>query len=211
MSNSLTLYTDANFISPYAMSAFVALEEKGVSFELSPVDLDKGAQRQAGYLALSLTGKVPSLTHGAFSLAESSAITEYVDEVFPGTALYPANAPQRARARQIQSWLRSDLMPIREERSAENLFRRPRPLAPLSAAARQAADRLFAVADCLLPEGAGELFDAWSIADMDLAFMLNRLVLCGDAVPRRLADYADRQWHRPSAQRWVALPRPGIA
>src|SRR5690606_42033176 len=106
MSNPLTLYTDANFISPYAMTAFVALEDKGVSFELSPADLDKGAQRQAGYLALSLTGKVPSLTHGAFSLAESSAITEYVDDVSPGTALSPANARQRARAPPMPCWRR---------------------------------------------------------------------------------------------------------
>ncbi len=210
MSNSLTLYTDAHFISPYAMSVFVALEEKGVSFELSTVDLDRGAQREAGYVALSLTGKVPALVHEGFALAESSAIGEYVDEVFPGPALYPAAPRQRARARQMQAWLRTDLMPIREERSAENLFRRPPPLAPLSDAARQAAARLFAVADHLLPEDTGNLFGAWSIADLDLAFMLNRLALCGDVVPRRLVDYAARQWHRPSVQRWVALPRPGF-
>lgn len=210
MSNPLTLYTDANFISPYAMSVFVSLQEKGVPFELSPVDLGRGAQREAGYVSLSLTGKVPALTHGSFALAESSAITEYVDEVFPGTALYPSDAPQRARARQIQAWLRTDLMPIRRERSSENLFRRPPPPAPLSEAAQQAAGKLFAAADRLLPQGADTLFGAWSIADFELAFMLNRLVLCGDAVPRRLADYADRQWHRPSVQRWVVLPRPGL-
>ncbi|CDM23346.1 glutathione transferase [Castellaniella defragrans] len=210
MSQPVTLYTDANFISPYAMSAFVALEEKGVSFELSPVDLDAGAQRESGYVSLSVTGKVPALAHGSFALAESSAIAEYLDEVFPGPALYPSDAQGRARARQIQAWLRSDLMPIREERSAENLFRRPPPPAPLSDAARQAADRLFAVADRLLPQGASDLFGAWSIADFDLALMISRLTLCGDAVPQRLADYADRQWHRPSAQRWVVLPRPGL-
>ncbi|MGB3705717.1 MAG: glutathione transferase [Castellaniella sp.] len=207
MSNPLTLYTDAHFISPYAMSAFVALEEKGVSFELSPVDLDRGAQREAGYVSLSLTGKVPMLVHGSFALTESSAITEYVDETFPGSALYPSTALQRARARQIQAWLRSDLMPIRQERSSENLFRRPPPLAPLSEAAQQATGKLLAAADRLLPEGADALFGAWSIADFELAFMLNRLVLCGDPVPRRLAEYADRQWHRPSVQRWVMLPR----
>lgn len=210
MSNALTLYTDANFISPYAMSVFIALEEKGVSFELSPVDLDRGAQRVAGYLAQSLTGKVPMLVHGTFALTESSAITEYVEETFPGTALYPSAAPQRARARQIQAWLRSDLMPIREERSSENLFRKPSSLAPLSEAAQQASAKLLAAAGHLLPEGAGNLFGTWSIADFELAFMLSRLVRSGDAVPRQLADYADRQWHRPSVQRWVALPRPGL-
>jgi len=54
------------------------------------------------------------------------------------------------------------------------------------------------------------LFDAWCIADVDLALMLNRLVLNGDAVPARLADYAKRQWERPSVRAWVTLPRPPL-
>jgi glutathione S-transferase len=40
----------------------------------------------------------------------------FVDEIFPGTRLYPTDPRDRARARQIQAWVRSDLMPIREER-----------------------------------------------------------------------------------------------
>ncbi len=36
----LRLYVDAQFTSPYAMSVFVALREKGIEFELSPLDLD---------------------------------------------------------------------------------------------------------------------------------------------------------------------------
>ena len=35
--------------------------------------------------------------------------------------------------------------------------------------------------------------------------MLNRLVLNGDEVPERLADYAAFQWQRASVQRFVAL------
>lgn len=31
------LYTDANFFSPYAMSAFITLTEKGIPFTLKPV------------------------------------------------------------------------------------------------------------------------------------------------------------------------------
>ncbi|WP_407668239.1 hypothetical protein [Paraburkholderia ferrariae] len=65
-------------------------------------------------------------------------------------------------------------------------------------------------ADALLPAAGGNLFGAWSIADADLALMLNRLVLNRDPVPQRLADYARRQWQRPSVQRWVALERPTL-
>ncbi|CAM5218944.1 Glutathione S-transferase OS=Castellaniella defragrans OX=75697 GN=HNR28_002973 PE=4 SV=1 [Castellaniella defragrans] len=206
MASQLVLYTDANFISPYAMAAYVALAEKGVSFEVSPVDLDKGEQRSPAYRALSATGKVPLLVQGDFTLAESSAIIEYVNEAFSGHALYPSDVRQRAQARQVQAWLRTDLAVVRQERSSENLFQKPaRPLPPLSEAAQQAAEKLFAVAGRLLPQGALQLFSNWSIADFELAFMLNRLVAVGDAVPAPLADYVHRQWDRPSVRRWVAL------
>ncbi|MCA3783732.1 MAG: glutathione S-transferase, partial [Burkholderia sp.] len=54
------------------------------------------------------------------------------------------------------------------------------------------------------------LFGEWSIADVDLAVMLNRLVLNDDPVPQRLADYARGQWERASVQRWVKLKRPPL-
>ncbi|BEP40066.1 glutathione transferase [Variovorax sp. V15] len=207
MPDPLRLHVDAQFASPYAMSVYVALNEKQLDFRISPVDLGALEHRAAGFSRLSLTQRVPTLVHGDFALSESSAITEYIDETFAGTALYPSEPRARARARQLQAWLRSDLMPVRQERSTEVIFYAPAG-APLSAAAHRAAQTLFQVAQALLPEGAENLFGEWSIADVDLALMLNRLVMNGDAVPQRLASYADRQWQRPSVQRWVALERP---
>jgi len=207
MPDPLRLHVDAQFASPYAMSVYVALNEKQLDFHISPVDLGALEHRAAGFSRLSLTQRVPTLVHGDFALSESSAITEYIDETFAGTALYPSEPRARARARQLQAWLRSDLMPVRQERSTEVIFYAPAG-APLSAAAHRAAQTLFQAAQALLPEGAENLFGDWSIADVDLALMLNRLVMNGDAVPQRLASYADRQWQRPSVQRWVALERP---
>ena len=208
-SASLRLYADAQFTSPYAMSAFVALHEKGLSFELVTVDLVNNANLEPGYAASSLTQRVPTLLHDSFALSESSAITEYLDEVFPGASLYPKDALSRARARQVQAWLRSDLMPIRQERSTEVVFYGAS-AQPLSAMARTAARKLFSVCEALLSEHSPNLFEEWCIADVDLALMLNRLVLNGDTVPGRLAKYAAHQWQRPSVQRWVALNRPPL-
>lgn len=208
-STNLRLYVDAQFASPYAMSVFVALHEKGLSFELVTVDLASNANLEPGYVASSLTQRVPTLVHDGFALSESSAITEYLDELFPGTLLYPKDAIWRARARQVQAWLRSDLMPIRQERSTEVVFYGA-PALPLSAAAQTAAQKLFSACEALLTEQSPNLFGDWCIADADLALMLNRLVLNGDAVPEKLADYAARQWQRPSIQRWLALNRPPL-
>lgn len=205
----LLLYVDSQFASPYAMSAFVSLLEKGLTFETATVDLAAKANQEAGYAATSLTRRVPTLVHNGFALSESSAISEYLDEVFPGTPLYPAEPHSRARARQVQAWLRSDLMPIRQERPTEVVFYgaiQP----PLSSGARASAEKLFSAAQSLLSAGAENLFGPWCIADVDLALMLNRLVLNGDPVPENMAAYARRQWLRPSVQAWVNQSRPAL-
>ncbi|MBB1201700.1 glutathione transferase [Enterobacteriaceae bacterium 89] len=203
----ITLWSDTNFFSPYVMSVYVALQEKGLSFSLKTVDLNKGEHLQSGWKGYGLTRRVPLLEIDNFELTESSAITEYLDERFAPPEwerLYPHDIEKRARARQIQAWIRSDLMPIREERSTDVIFggvKKP----PLSVVGLQAAQKLFDTAEALLAQGKPNLFGEWCIADTDLALMINRLVLNGDSVPERLADYASFQWQRASVQRYVAL------
>jgi glutathione S-transferase len=205
----MRLYVDANYASPYGLAAFVSLIEKGLEFEIEPLDLAVRANHDPKFAATSITRRIPTLIHGSFALSESSAICEYVDETFPGTPLYPRDSRDRARARQVQAWVRSDLMPIRDERPTFVVFsgaRRP----ALSAQANEAASKLFAAALTLL-DGRGEnLFGDWSIADVDLAMMLQRLVAHGDPVPQRLIDYAAHQWRRPSVQQWIHKKRPPL-
>lgn len=101
------------------------------------------ANHGADFSKTSITRRVPTLVHDGFALAESSAICEYLDETFPGTRLYPKDPRDRALARQVQAWMRSDFMPIREERPTFVVFcgaQRP----ALSAAARASVDKLFA-------------------------------------------------------------------
>lgn len=206
----MQLYVDSKYVSPYAMSVFVALHEKKLPFEITTIDLSSGAASAPAYAKISLTHRVPTLVDGDFSLSESSAITEYLDEAYPGRALYPAEVKDRARARQVQAWLRSDFMPIRSERATVVLFYAPS-ATPLSAEAHSAAQKLFAGATELLSHGGPHLCGKqWCIADADLAVMLNRLALNGDSVPENLTVYASRQWQRPSVQLWVNQERPPL-
>lgn len=136
---SLKLYVDSQFTSPYAISAFVALREKGLDFELETVDMEAGKNKELSYTGKALTGRVPCLVHNDFMLTESSAITEYLDEMFPAPehrALYPVLPQKRAVARQIQAWVRSDLGALREERSTYTVFYR-RAEQPLSSPPRR--------------------------------------------------------------------------
>ena len=206
----MQLYIDSKYVSPYAMSVFVALHEKQLPFEITTIDLASEAASSPAYAKISLSHRVPTLVDGNFSLSESSAITEYLHEAYPGQALYPAEVKDRARARQVQAWLRSDFMPIRSERTTVVLFYAPTDV-PLSAEAQSAAQILFAGATELLAHGGPYLCGKeWCIADVDLAVMLNRLVLNGDSVPENLAAYASRQWQRPSVQLWVNQERPPL-
>ena len=209
MTGSLTLYVDAQYASPYAMSAFVALTVKQVPFELRTVDLAAEAHLAPAFADLSRTRRVPTLVHGDFVLSESSAIAEYIEDAFPGAPLYPADPRLKARARQVQAWLRSDLVPIRVERDTEVVFLR-KSVGALSPAGEAAAAKLFAAAEAWLPVGAEHLCGQWCIADADLALMLNRLVLAGDAMPACLAAYATRQWQHPAIQQWVTFERPRL-
>ncbi|WP_025131379.1 glutathione transferase [Pseudomonas sp. PH1b] len=203
------LYVDAQFTSPYALSVFVVLREKAIDFELLTLDLDAGENQTQDYARLSQTQRVPTLVLDGFALSESSAIAEYLEQLFPDTPVYPADPRQRAKARQVQAWLRSDLLPIRQERSTLVVFYGCKGAA-LSPAAESAARKLIAAAQELLADGRPYLFGQWSIADLDLALMLNRLILNGDPMPPALVEYARRQWQRPAVQEWLHLQRPTL-
>ena len=51
---------------------------------------------------------------------------EYLEELYPDTAIYPKDIQARARARQIQAWLRSDLVALRTERPTDVIFIQPK-------------------------------------------------------------------------------------
>jgi glutathione S-transferase len=206
----LILYVDGFWNSPYAFSAFVSLKEKGLPFQTREVNLHEKAQKTPEFQAKSVTARVPVLEHGAFRLSESSAIVEYLEDTFAAPrypALLPAAPQERARARQIMAWIRSDLMPIREERSTHTFFYK-HPVEPLSPAGKAAAEKLIAAASAFIPDGRATLFDSFSIADADLAMMLMRLVGNGDEVPAKLRDFVAAQWQRPSVRAWVERERP---
>src|SRR3546814_14893966 len=63
------------------------------------VDLSKFAQLEPAYLELNPNGVVPTMVHDGVVLIESSAILEYLDEVFPEPPLSPADAVGRCRTR----------------------------------------------------------------------------------------------------------------
>ena len=126
---------------------------------------------------------MPVLEHNDFALSESSAILEYLEELYPDTAIYPKDIQARARARQIQAWLRSDLVALRTERPTDVILFSPSPLHFQKKA--KSSRETFLCCRKLLASDA-EFFGSWSIVDAELALMLQRLIQNGDAVSERL-------------------------
>jgi glutathione S-transferase len=94
-------------ISVYTRIARIALEEKGVDYELEEVDIFADAGPPADYLALNPFATIPCMLHGDFVLYETSAITRYIDEITPTVSLQPSMPIERARMNQIIGMLDS--------------------------------------------------------------------------------------------------------
>jgi glutathione S-transferase len=91
------------FLSPFSRKVRIALREKGLDFEMK---FEKVWERRTGFLALNPAGKVPVLVEddGAV-IADSVAITEYLEEAYPDTArLLPDQPRDRAEVRRLVAW-----------------------------------------------------------------------------------------------------------
>ena len=80
------------FHAPQSRSAgaLILLEELGADYELHVLDLKKGEQREAPYLAINPMGKVPSIVHNGALVSEQGAVYLYLADLYPEAGLTPA-------------------------------------------------------------------------------------------------------------------------
>jgi glutathione S-transferase len=72
-----------------SLRALWVLEEAGVPYERVKLDLTAGDQKSPEFRAVNPMAKVPALTDGPVSVAESGAICAYVAEAAPQAGLAP--------------------------------------------------------------------------------------------------------------------------
>lgn len=82
-------------LCPFVQRAVIVLNEKGVDFDVTYIDLKNPP---VWFKEISPLGQVPVLKVGDEVLFESSVIQEYVDEVNP-PSLHPENALKKAKNR----------------------------------------------------------------------------------------------------------------
>lgn len=191
--------------SVYVRTVRLTLEEKGVEYELVPVDIFVSGEAVSEHKKRHPFGKIPAFNHAGFRLYESGAITRYVDEAFPGPRLQPGDPRGRARMNQIISILdnyahRTLVWDIYVERVS-------RPASGVAADEQRIADALPKAEVCLsaLSELMGE--SAWlagpsiTLADLHAApmFRVFRLAPEGARLVAR-KDGLTRWWERVSTR-----------
>jgi glutathione S-transferase len=85
--------------SPFVRAVQIAAEEKGAPWRIHA--LQPGETKGEAHLARHPWGRMPAVEHGDFALYETQAIVRYIDQVFPGTSLQPADARASARMNQV--------------------------------------------------------------------------------------------------------------
>lgn len=199
----LILWADSRWVSPWVLSVWVALHEKGVPFQVQELDLASGQHRRGDYPRKTVSGKVPAITHGDVWIAESLAIVEYLDEVFPDPPLFGEDPAARALDRHAMSYLRSDFNELRRCMPFEGIFldvKTPK----ITPDARDQCRRLLSLVDWRL---ASRSRSPLTIADYELAIMLRRLIHYKGPLTPQARTYSNAIWKRPPIQAWLKQDR----
>ena len=182
--------------SVYNRIARLALYCKGVRYER--VEVNPFAELSEDYLRLHPFGRVPVLSHGAFSLFETGAITRYVDRAFEGPSLQPEAPLELARMDQLIAVIDNyGYWPMVRQVFSQSVFQ---PLAGEASDAGEIASgieeskKVLAFLDGVADEGHVLTGSAITLADCHLAPMMDYFVRA-DEGREALAAY-------PSLSRW---------
>lgn len=96
---AITLYAASG--SPYVWRVWLALEHKKVAYEKKMLSFDADDLKKPAYLALNPRARVPTITDDGFTLYESAAIVDYLEEKYPQRPVFPTELQERATVRRM--------------------------------------------------------------------------------------------------------------
>jgi glutathione S-transferase len=187
--------------SIYVRIVRLVLAEKGIDYELVPVDVFASEGIPAWYFEHHPFGRIPAFEHDGFRLFETSAIARYVDEAFDGPALQPTEPRGRATMNQIIGMLdayayRSMVWDVAVERLEKDA-----PDEILIASGLSRAQVVLRTLTSLKSEGPWLLGDQLTLADLHAAPIIGYFVKVAEG-QGLLAEFPEMPawWERISAR-----------
>lgn len=200
----IELYTAA---TPNGWKVSIALEEMGLPYNIHPIDLSKGEQKQEWYLKLNPNGRIPTIIdrdNDDFAVFESGAILIYLAEK-TGEFL-PADAKSRSL---VFQWLMFQMGGIGPMMGQANVFFRYAPEKIPYAIERYQREvrRLLGVLDARLKDQE-YLAGDYSIADIATWPWAGGYEWSGVSIQGldHLGRWIDRVAQRPAVKRGRAVP-----
>lgn len=185
----MTLFSGDNDI--YSHQVRIVLAEKGVSVEISPVELDALPEEM---LELNAYGTLPTLVDRELVLYESDIIMEYLDERFPHPPLMPVYPVARGSSRLMMHRIKQDWYSL-----VERIQRNEK----ADEARKELREALLAVAP-VFAEYSYFMSEEFSLVDCYMAPLLWRLPSLGIELSGRgakeLKGYMIRLFERESYQ-----------
>jgi glutathione S-transferase len=90
------------WLSPFSRKIRLVLKEKTLDFDMV---VERVWERRPEFLALNPAGDVPVLVEpDGTTLADATAITEYLEEIYPERPLIGATPVERAETRRLVAW-----------------------------------------------------------------------------------------------------------
>ena len=100
------------FRSSAAYRVRIALNLKGIDYDIIPVNLLTGEQSSSDYKEINPQGLVPCLDTGQGVLTQSLAILEWLEENHPQQPILPADPWHKAQARSLAYAISCDIHPV---------------------------------------------------------------------------------------------------
>jgi glutathione S-transferase len=200
--------------SAHTRKVIITALEKGIPYDIVPVI---PLTPPAGWPERSPLGLIPIIEDGDFTLADSTAICQYLDRAYPGVSLYPGDARQFARVVWLEEFVDGGLAPhVLRGLLMQRVFA-PKFLgkAPDEALIRISLTQMIPPRfDYLEQQLRGDWFvaDAFSMADIAVASILMNFHFAGETVhPDRhpkLSRFLARALARPSFRRALQAEIP---
>lgn len=200
----IDLYSAA---TPNGHKVSIALEELALPYELHTLDLLKGTQKEAWFLALNPNGRIPAIVDREldnFAVFESGAILVYLAE--KTGQLMPSDVKGRS---QVMQWLMFQMGGVGPMMGQANVFFRyfPEKIQPAIDRYQGESKRLFRVLDTRLAQHE-YLAGGYSIADIANWAWVRTHSWSGVAIEDlpHLKRWVDAIGARPAVKRGILMP-----